>query len=120
MRQEWNGFQGTKWTDEVDVRGFIQDNYTAYDGCECFLEGPTEATQKLWGILQGLQKEERARRAAAKEPPADLARAGLSAAQTEELGRALMELKLTLAQEQVTNYKLKIKRSGRQVIITAT
>ena len=61
MRQEWNGFQGTKWTDEVDVRGFIQDNYTAYDGCECFLEGPTEATQKLWGILQGLQKEERAK-----------------------------------------------------------
>jgi len=66
------------------------------------------------------QAEERTRRAAAKEPPADLARAGLSAAQTEELGRALMELKLTLAQEQVTNYKLKIKRSGRQVIITAT
>jgi len=66
------------------------------------------------------EAEERARRAAAKEPPADLARAGLSAAQTEELGRALMELKLTLAQEQVTNYKLKIKRSGRQVIITAT
>ena len=61
MRQEWNGFQGTKWTDEVDVRGFIQDNYTAYDGCECFLAGPTEATQKLWGILQGLQKEERAK-----------------------------------------------------------
>ena len=66
------------------------------------------------------EAEERARRAAAKEPPADLARAGLSAAQTEELGRALMELKLTLAQEQVTNYKLKIKRSGRQVISTAT
>ena len=66
------------------------------------------------------EAEERARRAAAKEPPADLARAGLSAAQTEELGRALMELKLTLAQEQVANYKLKIKRSGRQVIITAT
>ena len=66
------------------------------------------------------EAEERARRAAAKEPPADLARAGLSAAQTEELGRALMGLKVTLAQEQVTNYKLKIKRSGRQVIITAT
>jgi len=66
------------------------------------------------------QAEERARAQAAHEPPADLARAGLSAAQTEELGRALMELKLTLAQEQVTNYKLKIKRSGRQVIITAT
>jgi len=66
------------------------------------------------------EAEERARLSAAEEPPADLARAGLSAAQTEELGRALMELKLTLAQEQVTSYKLKIKRSGRQVIITAT
>ena len=61
MRQEWNGFKGTRWTDEVDVRAFIQDNYTAYDGCECFLTGPTEATEKLWGILQGLQKEERAK-----------------------------------------------------------
>ena len=61
MRQEWKGFKGTRWTDEVDVRAFIQDNYTAYDGCECFLTGPTEATEKLWGILQGLQKEERAK-----------------------------------------------------------
>ncbi len=61
MRQEWTGFKGTRWTDEVDVRAFIQDNYTAYDGCECFLTGPTEATEKLWGILQGLQKEERAK-----------------------------------------------------------
>ena len=62
----------------------------------------------------------RARAAAAKEPPADLARAGLSAAQAEELGKALLELKLALAQEGETNAKLKIRRSGRQVIITAT
>ena len=61
MRPEWTGFKGTHWTDEVDVRAFIQDNYTAYDGCECFLAGPTEATQKLWGILQELQKKERAK-----------------------------------------------------------
>jgi len=81
-----------------------------------------EGEETLAEILLRREKEaeERARRSAAKEPPADLARAGLSAAQTEELGRALMELKLTLAQEQVTSYKLKIKRSGRQVIITAT
>lgn len=56
----------------------------------------------------------------AEEPPADLARAGLSAAQAEELGKALLELKLALAQEGETNVKLKIRRSGRQVIITAT
>ena len=66
------------------------------------------------------QAEEHARAQAAHEPPADLARAGLNAAQTEELGRALLELKLALAQADITNYKLKIRRSGRQVIITAT
>ena len=66
------------------------------------------------------QAEERARQAAAQEPPADLARAGLSAAQTEELGRALLELKLALAQEGVQHDRLKIQRKGRQVIITAT
>ena len=66
------------------------------------------------------QTEERARASAAQEPPADLARAGLSSAQVDELGRVLMELKLMLAQEGVQHYKLKIQRKGRQVIITAT
>ena len=66
------------------------------------------------------QAEERERASAAQEPPADLARAGLSSAQVDELGRVLMELKLMLAQEGVQHYKLKIQRKGRQVIITAT
>ena len=66
------------------------------------------------------QAEERARAQAAQESPADLARAGLSSAQADELGRALMELKLSLAQEGVQHYRLKIQRKGRQVIITAT
>ncbi len=61
QRDEWNGFEGRKWKDEVDVRDFIQNNYTPYDGDESFLEGPTDATNKLWGVLQGLQKEERAK-----------------------------------------------------------
>ena len=61
QRDEWNGFEGKKWKEEVDVREFIQANYTPYDGDESFLEGPTDATNKLWGILQGLQKEERAK-----------------------------------------------------------
>ena len=61
MRQEWRGFTGKKWLDEVNVREFIQNNYTAYDGNEDFLTGPTAATDKLWTILKGLQKEERAK-----------------------------------------------------------
>lgn len=66
------------------------------------------------------QAEERARQQAAQEPPADLARAGLSSAQAEDLGRALLELKLALAQDGVQQYRLKIQRKDRQVIITAT
>ncbi len=58
---QWNGFNGTLWRDEVDMRDFIQKNYTPYDGDESFLEAPTEATNKLWGKLQELQKEERAK-----------------------------------------------------------
>lgn len=60
MRTEWNGFTGTKWQSEVNVRDFIQNNYTPYDGDESFLEGPTSATSQLWSELQALQKEERA------------------------------------------------------------
>ncbi len=60
-RQEWAGFSGRLWREEVNVRDFIQKNYTPYDGDESFLEAPTEATNKLWGKLQELQKEERAR-----------------------------------------------------------
>ena len=61
MKKEWRGFQGTKWIEEINVRDFIQNNYTPYDGDESFLSGPTEATNILWGKLQELQKEERAK-----------------------------------------------------------
>jgi hypothetical protein len=61
MRQEWRGFKGSKWTDEINIRDFVQENYTAYFGDEKFLSKPTEATNELWGLLQGLQKEERAK-----------------------------------------------------------
>ena len=57
----WRSFKGVKWTDDVNVRDFIQNNYTPYDGDESFLVGPTEATDKLWGKVQELQKEERKR-----------------------------------------------------------
>ena len=55
------GFKGRLWKEEINVRDFIQNNYTPYDGDESFLAGPTEATNKLWGKLQELQKEERAK-----------------------------------------------------------
>ena len=57
--EQWNGFEGRIWKDEVNVRDFIQKNYTQYNGDESFLAEPTEATDKLWGALQKLQKEER-------------------------------------------------------------
>ena len=58
---QWNGFNGRLWKEEINVRDFVQNNYKPYDGDESFLEGPTEATNKLWGRLQELQKEERAK-----------------------------------------------------------
>ncbi|MEG1946567.1 MAG: formate C-acetyltransferase [Lachnospiraceae bacterium] len=61
QREEWNDFQGRLWKNEVNTRDFIQTNYTPYDGDETFLEEPTEATNTLWGILQKLQDEERAK-----------------------------------------------------------
>ena len=60
-KQGWNGFEGRQWKEEINVRDFIQKNYTPYTGDESFLAGPTEATDKLWGALQKLQKEERAK-----------------------------------------------------------
>ena len=59
--KEWDGFEGRLWKEEINVRQFIQDNYTPYDGNEDFLADPTEATDKLWDALQKLQKEERAK-----------------------------------------------------------
>ena len=57
---QWEGFEGNRWKEQINVRDFIRHNYTPYDGDDSFLEGPTEATDKLWGKLQELQKAERA------------------------------------------------------------
>ena len=57
---QWEGFEGSRWKEQINVRDFIRHNYTPYDGDDSFLEGPTEATDKLWGKLQELQKAERA------------------------------------------------------------
>ena len=58
MQEAWTGFKGGRWQDEINVRDFIQKNYTPYDGDKSFLQGPTEATNKLWAELQELQKRE--------------------------------------------------------------
>ena len=58
--KQWDGFEGRIWKEEVNTRDFIQKNYKPYDGDSSFLVGPTDATNKLWGILQDLQKQERA------------------------------------------------------------
>lgn len=59
--EQWKGFEGRIWKEEVNVRDFIQKNYQPYDGDEAFLADATEATDKLWGALQKLQKQERAK-----------------------------------------------------------
>ena len=59
----WDGFRGEIWQEEINVRDFIQKNYTPYDGDESFLAGSTERTEKLWNHVQKLQKEERERQA---------------------------------------------------------
>ena len=59
--EKWQGFQGRNWKEECNVRDFIQANYKPYDGDESFLADATDATNKLWGKLQELQKAERAK-----------------------------------------------------------
>ena len=54
QKEQWQGFNGRIWREEINLREFIQDNYTPYDGDASFLEGPTEATDTLWGELQKL------------------------------------------------------------------
>ena len=61
MANAWRNFNGDLWKEDIDVRDFIQKNYTPYDGDESFLEGPTDATTELWNQVQALQKEERAK-----------------------------------------------------------
>ena len=63
MAEAWNGFKGRLWKEEVNVRDFIQNNYTPYDGDEKFLAGPTEGTNKLFAKLQELQKAEHNKKA---------------------------------------------------------
>ena len=55
--EQWNGFKGNRWKEKIDVRNFIGMNYTPYDGDASFLEGPTEATNKLWASSRHFRKK---------------------------------------------------------------
>ena len=57
--EQWNGFKGKVWKEEINVRDFIQENYTLYEGDDSFLAGPTEATKALWAQVMDLNKQER-------------------------------------------------------------
>ncbi len=59
MRNEWQGFKGSHWVRDINVRDFIQQNYTPYEGDASFLEGTTKETDTLWDEIQKLQKKER-------------------------------------------------------------
>ena len=59
MQEQWNGFQKGTWMEEIDVRDFIQKNYTPYEGNDTFLAGPTERTKALWEDVLKLMEEER-------------------------------------------------------------
>lgn len=59
FEKAWEGFKGTAWKKDIDVRDFIQNNYTPYEGDESFLAGPTETTQKLWAEVMDLFQQER-------------------------------------------------------------
>jgi formate C-acetyltransferase len=63
MREEWTNFAGGKWESDIDVRDFIQRNYTPYDGDQSFLEGPTEATDKLWASSRNSRRKKEPRAA---------------------------------------------------------
>jgi len=67
MAEAWDGFKGRLWKEEVNVRDFIQNNYTPYDGDQSFLAGPTEATNKLFDKLQELQKAEHTKKSVGKD-----------------------------------------------------
>ncbi|MCQ4672842.1 formate C-acetyltransferase [Lactonifactor longoviformis] len=59
MHTSWNGFTPGNWTQEIDVRDFIQRNYTPYEGDDSFLEGPSPATEQLWRQVMDLSEKER-------------------------------------------------------------
>ena len=61
MRKEWESFRGGIWEKEINVRDFIQKNYTPYEGDDSFLVGPTEDTKALWAQVMDLSEQERAK-----------------------------------------------------------
>ena len=58
----WRGFKGRLWQEEINIRDFIMENFTEYTGDESFLEGPTDATNTLWGKLYRSPKRRKKKR----------------------------------------------------------
>ena len=73
MQNEWRGFQRGSWEEEINVRDFIQKNYTPYDGDDSFLEGPTQDTTDLWNEVLELSKQEREAGLSPRSHPTDRA-----------------------------------------------
>ena len=69
--EEWKDFKGGEWKHEINVRNFIQKNYTPYEGTDEFLAGPTERTKKLWDIVLDLYKKEKDSKGGVLEVDAD-------------------------------------------------
>ncbi len=69
--EEWKDFKGGEWRHEVNVRNFIQRNYTPYEGNDEFLVGPTERTKKLWNTVLNLYKQEKSAKGGVLEVDAD-------------------------------------------------
>ena len=59
MLEAWNTFKEGKWTKEIDVKDFIDNNYKPYEGDDKFLTGATERTKELWDMVMDLSKKER-------------------------------------------------------------
>ena len=57
--EQWDGFEGRLWKEEINTRDFIQKNYHPYDGDDSFLEGPTQDTTDLWDQVLELSRQER-------------------------------------------------------------
>ena len=115
--EQWEGFEGRIWKEEVNVRDFIQKNYTQYDGDESFLAGPTEATDKLWGALQKLQQENTEKlEALGQQYTAKLEELQQSTEVLDELQKHVDE-KLSTTEENVHKECVKVYRNVQAVVV---
>ena len=110
--QEWEGFNVGDWTEEINVRDFIQTNYTPYEGDSTFLKEPTEKTKKLWNEVLELYKKEKA----SEGGVLDIDTKTISKVAIHDAGYINKELEeIGLAAPQVTYIVHKLKAKGLDV-----